>query len=92
MRKLFFLRALCCDQKHNEQENIGHVGRDLGAGGFDIRIDAVGNEQQAGGKDTEEQDHGQRSEAFIEIGPGGRLNRRLTKWGIDCKIGHIDAP
>ena len=65
------------DQQRDEQQEIGQVGRDLGAGRVDVGIEAVGDEQQSAGEDAEEQDHRQRVEALVEIGAGeGRLDRR----------------
>ena len=64
------------DQQRDEQQDEGQVGRDLGAGRVDVGIDAVGDEQQPGGENAEEEDHRQRIETLVEIGPRSRLDRR----------------
>ena len=57
------------DQKRDEQQDVGQVSRDPGAGRVDVGIDAVGDEQQSCGENAEEQDHRQRVETLVEIGP-----------------------
>ena len=81
------------DQLRDEQEDVGQEGRHLGAGRVDVDIDAVGNIEQACGKDAEEQDHRQRIKALVEIGPGGRLDRRWIGYRtVECNIGHVWTP
>ena len=63
------------DQQRDEEQQERQVTGDLGAGGIDVGIDAVGDEQDAGGNDAQEEDPGQRIEALVEIGPTpGRLD------------------
>ena len=64
------------DQQRHEQQNIGQVGGDPHAGRVDVGVDAVGDVQQPGGEDAEEQDHGQRIEPLVEVWPRVRLDRR----------------
>jgi hypothetical protein len=63
------------DEQCHEQQHIGQVGRQLCAGGLNVVVQAVGDEQQSGRENPGEQDHGQRVESFIEIGPLRRLDR-----------------
>ncbi len=81
------------DQERHEQQDVGQEGGDPHAGGVDVGVDAVGDEQQSGGEDAEEQDHGQRIETLVQVRPGGRLDgRRVGYRWIECNIGHSDAP
>ena len=57
------------DQQCHEQQDIGQVGGDPHAGRVDVGVDAVGDVQQSGGEDAEEQDHGQRIEPLVEVRP-----------------------
>jgi hypothetical protein len=81
------------DQQRDEQQDVGQVGRHPRAGRVDVDIDAVGDEQQARGENAEEQDHRQRIEALVEIGPRGRLDRRGIGYrAVECNIGHVWTP
>jgi hypothetical protein len=57
------------DQQGDEQQDKWHVGCHRGVGRIDIDVQAVGDEQQSTGQNPTKQDHGQRIEAFVEIGP-----------------------
>jgi hypothetical protein len=57
------------NQQRHHQQQIRQIARDLGAGGVDIGINAVGHEQKPGGDDPKKDDHRQRVETLIEIGP-----------------------
>ncbi|MGY4361614.1 hypothetical protein ACVW0J_008107 [Bradyrhizobium sp. i1.7.7] len=81
------------DQQRDEQEDVGQEGRHLRAGRVDVDIDAVGNEQQACGKDAEEQDHRERVKTLVEIWPGSRLDRRRIAYRtVECNICHFWTP
>ena len=56
------------DQQRDEQQKVRQIGGDLGAGGVDVDVNAVGDEQQPAGQNSEKQDHRQRVEALVEIG------------------------
>ena len=64
------------DQERHEQQDVGQVGGDPHAGCVDVDVDAVGDVQQSGGEDAEEQDHGQRVKPLVEVRPRGWLDRR----------------
>ena len=55
------------DQQCDKKQEIGQVGRDLGAGRVDVDIDAVGDEQQRGRHDPRVDDARQRMKAAIEV-------------------------
>jgi hypothetical protein len=53
----------------------------------DVGVNAVGDEQQPGGKDAEENDHRQGVETLVEVRPGSGLHRSIHRL-IESKIGH----
>ncbi len=57
------------DEQGNEQQEEGHVRSYRSTGRSYVDVQAVGDEQQSGRQNPTEQDHGQRIEAFVEIGP-----------------------
>jgi hypothetical protein len=48
------------DQKRDEEQQERRERRDFDAGGVDVRIDAVGDEQQDGGDNAPEENAGKR--------------------------------
>jgi len=77
------------DQQRDEQQKVGKIAGDPGAGGVDIGLNAVVDEKSAGRQNSKKQDHRQGVKALIEIWPGGRLDRPALVYRlIDCKIGH----
>ncbi len=81
------------NQKRDEQQDVGQEGRHPRAGRVDVDIDAVGHKQEPGRKDAKEQDQRQRIEAFVEIGPGSRLDGRGFAYrSVECYIGHVRRP
>ena len=61
------------NQQGDKQEKIRQICRDLCSGSIDVDIDAVRHEQQTSSENAEEDDHGERIEALVEIGLGSRL-------------------
>ena len=55
------------NQQRDKEQEIGQIGRDLGAGRVDVDIDAVGDEQQRGRHDPRVDDARQRMKAAIEV-------------------------
>ncbi len=62
------------DQQCNEEQDVRKKCGGLHAGRFDVFVDAVGDKEQSGCKDAEEDQHRQWVEAFIEVRPRGRFN------------------
>ena len=55
------------DQQRDEKKQEGRIARDLRAGGVDVGVDTVGDEQQDGGDDPPKDNAGQRINRTAQI-------------------------
>ena len=78
------------NQQRHHQEQVGQIIRYFGASGINVGINAVGDKQQSGSQDAEENDHRQRVETLVEIGSCRRLDRPALDAFTKCNIGHDD--
>jgi hypothetical protein len=67
------------DQERDKEQEVGQIVRDLGAGGVDVDIDAIGDEQQRRGNHPHVNDAGQWVKAAIKV--GSLVQRGLDRTG-----------
>jgi hypothetical protein len=63
------------DEEGNEQHKERHIGGDRRASRVQVSVKTVRDVKQTAGENAGEQDHGQRIETLVELGPMCRLER-----------------